>query len=127
VFAHQYGRATCFGNGLCVFAGGASPTAMRFVGWGYAGELTPVLHTPSGVTVGSRWADFPTMSVQTGGCFSEGYGSVDGVDLAIHSEGVPFGDIDDAGNYVAGRPDPADAFVTDLTAGDLPAFPAIDC
>lgn len=127
VFAYPYRRTTCYANGLCVFAGGATSSAMAFVGWDYVGDLEPALHTTSGVTVGSTWAEFPTMTVPIGGCYSEGAGSIDGIDLGIHSEGTPFGGVDDDGNFVVGRPDPADAIVTVLSIGDLPGFPALDC
>jgi hypothetical protein len=127
VFAHPVGRESCFANGLCTYAGGAAGNALTFVGWTFTGDAAPLLVTPSGVTVGSRWADFPTMIVDTGGCFTLGTGSVDGIVLAIQSEGALFGDFDDDGNYIPGRPDPADAVVFSLEAGTPPRFPLIDC
>lgn len=127
VFAHPVGRATCFGNGLCVYAGGPTATDVAFVGWNFAGAVPPALTSPTGVTTGSRWSAFPTMTVDEGGCYSEGTGSVDGISLSIVSEGAPFGAVDAAGNYVAGRPDPADAVVVNMQAGIQPGFPFIDC
>lgn len=127
VFAHPVGRATCFGNGLCVYAGGPTATDVAFVGWNFAGAVPPALTSPTGVTTGSRWSAFPTMTVDEGGCYSEGTGSIDGISLSIVSEGVPFGAFDAAGNYVAGRPDPAAAVVVNMQAGIQPGFPFIDC
>lgn len=127
VFVHPVGRGTCFGNGLCVYSGGPTAAEAVFVGWNFAGAVPPALTTPTGVTTGSRWSEFPTMTVGEGGCFQEGSGSIDGVVLSIVSEGVPFGSVDAAGNYVAARPDPADAVVVNMLAGDQPGFPFIDC
>ena len=127
VFAHPVGRETCYGNGLCAYAGGPSSGALTFVGWSFVGDAPPALVTPSGVTVDSRWADFPTMTVDEGGCYSLGTGSIDGIPLAIESEGALFGEFDEDGNYTPGRPDPADAVVVSLEAGTPPRFPFLDC
>jgi hypothetical protein len=127
VFAHPVGRETCFVNGLCAYAGGPTAESLAFVGWSFVGDAPPALVTPSGVTVESRWADFPTMTVDEGGCFSLGTGSIDGILLAIQSEGALFGDFDEDGNYIPGRPDPADALVVSLEAGTPPRFPFLDC
>jgi hypothetical protein len=127
VFAHPVGRATCFGNGLCVYSGGPTGADVAFVGWNFAGAVPPALATPTGVTTGSRWSAYPTMTVNEGGCYQEGSGSVDGIALSIVSEGTPFGGFDAAGNYVVGRPDPADAVVVNMQAGTQPGFPFPDC
>ncbi len=127
LFAHPLGRETCYPNGLCTYAGGPASGPLAFVGWTFSGDAPPALVTASGVTVESRWADFPTMTVDTGGCYSLGTGSVDGILLTILSEGAPFGEFDDDGNYFPGRPDPADAVVVNLEAGTPPRFSFADC
>jgi hypothetical protein len=127
VFAYPVGRTTCFANGLCLYSGGATASALAFVGWSFANRVPPTLATASGATSGSRWSAFPTMTVNEGGCFQDGTGSIDGVALKIRSEGAPFSSVDPAGNVVLGRPDPAAAVVVGLEAGQFPGFPAIDC
>lgn len=127
VFAHPVGRGTCFGNGLCVYSGGPTAADVAFVGWNFAGAVPPALTSPTGVTTGSRWSSFPTMTVGEGGCYQEGSGTIDGIELSIVSEGTPFGSFDAAGNYIAARPDPADAVVVNMQAGTQPGFPFIDC
>jgi hypothetical protein len=127
VFAHPVGRAVCFENGLCAQFGGTDAGSLAFVGWTYAGVDEPALTTPSGATTESRWSDFPAMTVDDGGCFSEGTGRIDGVELVLVSEGAPFGDIDEDGNMAAGDPTPAEVLVVNMQAGTLPFFPFVDC
>ena len=45
----------------------------------------------------------------------------------ISSEGLPFGEFTDAGDYVSRIPDLADLTVVGLSAGDLPFFLFADC
>ena len=127
VFVAPLGRLACFGNGLCIRGGGTSPADVVFVGWAYTGDAAPPLASGGGVTVGSRWSDFPAMVVGEGGCSSIGSGSVDGIVLTVLSEGTPFGAVDASGEVVPGRPDPADVVVIAMSAGEAPADTAADC
>lgn len=125
VFAHRWSRSTCFENGLCVQFGGDAEANVTFVGWIYGG--IGELATASGVTTESRWADFPAMTVYEGGCFSDGTGTIEGIDLSLASDGELFADFDDDGNMIPGSPDPADVFVVELRSGTLPVYPFLDC
>lgn len=127
VFDFPTGRTTCYANGFCISAGGPDAGALAFVGWSYSGLAAPDLKTPSGVTVDARWSDHPAIDVAEGGCFSEGTGLVDGIRVILVSEGEFFGEFDDDGNFVVGRPDPAEVIVVSLDTGTLPLFPFIDC
>ena len=126
-FAHQFGREICWANGLCISFGSSNADSLTLVGWSYAGAAPPTLVTAAGVTVGSRWSDFPVISVEPGGCYSQGGGTVDGVGLDLSSSGTPFGSYDDAGNYIAAVPAPADVTVQQMFVGDLSYDVGADC
>jgi hypothetical protein len=127
-FAHPYERQVCFNNSLCITFGGSAPDRLAFVGWELSAGNPPLLLTTTGITVGSRWADFAgSMTVEQGGCFTQGFGQTAGVNLYLESTGELFGGYDEAGNYVVGNPDPADVTVTFLSAGNLRIFLYGDC
>jgi hypothetical protein len=121
------GRTVCFSNSLCLFFGGPDDANLAFVGWSYTDDPAALMHTISGVTIGSRWADFASMEVYEGGCYTVGSGVADGVRLWVQSTGDPFSGVDAAGNWMNYLPAPADVTVTALESGDMPLFLAGDC
>ena len=126
-FVARFGRTVCFDNGLCVEFGAGSDSALQFVGWDFSGEEAAGLATADGITVGSSWADHVDAIVaDEGGCFSIGYGSADGVDVTLESNGAPFVETVD-GEFVTNDPDPADVRVIGLQAGDVPIQLFADC
>ena len=126
-FVAVRGRTVCFSNSLCLFFGGPDDANLSFVGWTYTEDPAAAMHTPSGVTIGSRWADFASMEVYEGGCYTVGSGLADGVRLWVQSTGDPFSGVDGAGNWMNYLPDPADVTVMSLETGDMPLFLAGDC
>ncbi len=126
-FVAQRGRTVCFGNSLCLFFGGPDAATLSFAGWSYTDDPAAAMHTLSGVTIGSRWADFASMEVYEGGCYTVGSGVADGVRLWVQSSGTQFSEVDTLGNWVNNLPDPADVTVMSLESGDMPLFLAGDC
>ncbi len=129
-FVAPFGRTTCYDNQFCLYFGGATNEALRFVGWSQESfdVLSDPLQTAEGVTIGSRQSDhLGSMTVSEGGCFSSGNGDIAGVLLYVTSEGEPFGSFDDDGNFVLGNPLPEDIVVTGLEGGDRPFFLFADC
>ena len=99
-----------------------------FLGWYYAATDTDELAAPSGLDVGSTWANFAgVMTVDTGGCFSVGSGASNGVRLTLQSSGTPFVTVDDVGNETPTTPDPADVTVVQMQAGEQVVFLLGDC
>jgi len=121
------GRQVCWSNGFCAEFGGPDAGSLTFTGWTYSGGGGAPMSSTSGATVGTRWADVPSMIVNEGGCYSTGYGLVDDIDLTLLSSGVPFSEFDASGNYVSHLPDPADTTVLVMQAGDIPIFLLGDC
>ena len=119
-FALAVGRTVCWAE-LCIYLGGSNPSSLTFVGWQYRalGAAPPTLRlaTAAGITIGSRWSDFPEdLAVQPGGCPTSGAGSTsDGILAAVH--GGVFSRIDENGNYQEMLPDPAAVSVSGLSAG----------
>ena len=129
-FTTPFGRTTCYDNRFCLYFGGETSDALRFVGWSQESldALSDPLATADGVTVGSRQSDhIATMTVNDFGCFTDGSGEVDGILLLVRSEGEPFEFVDDAGNFVRGDPAPEEIVVTALEAGERPYFLFADC
>jgi len=126
-FAFPFGRSVCWAFGLCVLFGGADAVAQTFTGWYYNDSTTVALYTPSGVTIGSVWSDFPTMTVYPGGCYTVGSGEIDGVALTLQSDVVAFGSFDDLGNYIETVPPADQVRVTYMQTGQIPAFLFGDC
>lgn len=129
-FTRPFGRTTCFDNGICLYFGGDTGDVLQFLGWsqfGFELESDP-LATSSGVTIGSRYSDhLGEMTVDEGGCFTQGFGEIAGVRLLVTSEGVPFGSFDENGEFISQTPDPSEIVVTGLEAGDEPFFLFADC
>lgn len=127
-FIKPFGRTVCWLNGLCIEFGGATAGPYSFLGWYYAATDTDELAAPSGLDVGSTWADFAgVMTVDTGGCFSVGSGASNGVRLTLQSSGTPFVTVDDVGNETPNTPDPADVTVVQMQAGEQVVFLLGDC
>lgn len=128
-FTFPVGREACYQNGLCVHFGGDDETALTFVGF-WQGEPVTVdespLATQAGVTVGSVWADFPdAMTVNSGGCYTNGWGQADGVDLDLTSSTV-FAVPNDSGDWTTSIPAQSDVTVRSLHAGSV-RTPFADC
>lgn len=127
-FISPSGRTVCYLVGLCAYFGGSDPASLSFVGWSYADNpAASGLHTPSGVTMGARWSDFPAIMLHSGGCYTFGTGVIEGIDLGLQSSGVPFTEIDGGGNWVTNVPAAADVTVIHMSAGEMPVFLAGDC
>lgn len=127
-FTFPFGRAVCYGNGLCTHFGGADAAALSLVGF-HQTEAADSLSTASGVTAGSPGTDFPTAIVtEPGGCFSTGGGTADGVGLFLQSSGTWFTVYDDAtGEYVHTAPPVAEVTVLSVSGGDKPYYLYDDC
>ena len=126
-FEYPYGRQTCFSNELCIESGGPTPAEIAFVGWSQSESGSSPLATESAVTVGLRLDSIGAVSVDPGGCFSFGTGSIDGIALQLQSFGEPFIEVGDDGAVVAGRPSASDIEVVGLSAGSSPKFLHGDC
>lgn len=126
-FTHPFGRTVCWEFGFCAEFGGAAATSLVFVGWTYNTDPEARLASTSGVTIGSRWSDFPAMNVNAGGCYTVGGGDIDGIDLTLQSDGVAFGSYDDLGNYVESIPPPEQVTVTFMQTGEVPIYLLSDC
>ncbi len=126
-FAYPFGRQTCFSNELCIESGGPTPAELAFVGWSQGESETSPLATGASVTVGMRLDSVGSASVDPGGCFAFGTGSIDGITLQLQSFGEPFVAVADDGSVIAGRPSAADIEVVGLSAGTSPEFLHGDC
>jgi hypothetical protein len=126
-FVSPFGRTVCWSFRFCAELGGADAVTQSFVGWTYGEESGATLASTSGVTIGSRWSDFPTMTVDSGGCYTVGSGSIDGVFLTLLSDVIAFGSYDDAGNYIVAVPPAEQVSVTYMQTGDVPTFLFGDC
>ena len=127
-FVQPFGRQTCFANEFCVEAGGPSPADLVFVGWSQYEAAGVTLATSDGITVGSRWSDHPDLiSVDEGGCFAFGTGTIGRIDLALESSGTMFSAPDGSGGFISAVPDPSAVTVVGLSAGDLRISLFADC
>ncbi len=121
------GRYVCFANDLCVQFGGATTDTLTFTGWDLSSDAAPQLFTTDGVTVGANLAAFAAViTVEQGGCFTNGYGETAGVGLSLLSTGDPFIKFEND-EYVFLTPAPADVTVIQMHAGELPFFQFADC
>ena len=127
-YLHPFGRTVCYSNDICVQFGGSTTDSQTLTGWNLDSDALPRLATPEGILVGSVWADHPdAITVDSGGCYTTGYGDASGVALTLYSSGEAFSSFDADGNYVTGNPAPADVTVIGMAAGDLPYFLFDDC
>ncbi len=126
-FIAPFSRTVCWSNSLCLAFGGVNSTALFFTGWRYDSDPTGSLTSTSGATLGTRWTDIPSMTIAEGGCFTVGYGEVDGIDVVVQSDGLQFVEVDDSGNYIMNTPSPADVTILSMEAGDLPVSSYADC
>jgi hypothetical protein len=129
-FAFPLLRRVCFANGLCIAFGGRSVDDLQLVGYEYftaEAPVPPVLATTTGVPLGGRWSDhLDAMTVQAGGCYSQGFGAADGVELYLQSSGVLFGAFEGE-SYIESIPDPADVTVYGMLSGENPGYLYADC
>lgn len=116
-FDREVGRIVCWTNLLCVTLGGPTADALTFVGWSYEGDETRSLKNAAGITLNSRWSEFPTqMTVNPGGCYTVGTGSTtDGITLMLLGE--DFSVLDDSGAFVPLTPPPDKVTVLAMSAG----------
>jgi hypothetical protein len=127
-WAQPFGRTVCWPNGFCGEFGGATAGPYTFQGWFYAATDVDPMAAPSGLHVGSTWAEFEDLiTVNPGGCYSVGYGTADGVTLAMQSSGEPFVNVDEDGNQTPGSPDPADVTIMQMQAGEQVTYLFEDC
>lgn len=126
-FVAPFGRTMCWPGELCVQFSGADATTQTFVGWTYGDETDQTIVSSSGVTTGSLWSDFPAMVVDPGGCYTVGYGTIDGIHLTLQSSDVAFGSFDNLGNYVEAVPPADQVTVVYMETGDNPIFLFGDC
>jgi hypothetical protein len=122
-FAQPFGRTVCWQDGLCIENGGTTAGPYTFLGWYYAATGPDTLAAPSGLDVGSTWADFQDiMTVEPGGCATVGHGSSYGVQLNLLSSGTPFVTTDANGTETNTTPDPKDVTVQQMEAGQQITF-----
>ena len=129
-FAHPFGREVCFSNRFCASFGGSTATDLRFVGYRQTQSPTPgtSLRTERGATVGDRGDTSPgIVTVDRGGCFSFGGGTVDGIDVTMRSDGLPFLEVTSDGGFVLNTPPLSDVVILAFYAGDLPVALEGDC
>jgi len=125
-FVAHFGRTVCWPFEFCAQFGGDT-SADFFTGWTYGEVSGATLASTSGVTIGSRWSDFPAMVVDAGGCYTAGSGEIDGIQLSLQSDEVSFGTFDDLGNYIEAVPPAEQVSVTYMQTGGIPAFLFGDC
>ncbi|MGA1345222.1 MAG: hypothetical protein ACO35E_04545 [Ilumatobacteraceae bacterium] len=127
-FVQPFGRQTCFGNELCIEAGGPSPADLVFVGWSQYEAAADTLATGDGVGVGDRWSEHTALiDVDEGGCFAFGTGSIGRIALDLQSSGTMFSAPDGSGGFVTTTPDPGEVTIVGLSAGDLRVSLFADC
>ena len=127
-FTDPIGRTVCFANDLCAHFGGPTTDSLTFTGWRLDGDGAPQITTVRGVTVGSLWSDhLANLEVGEGGCYTNGFGYTEGINLGLLSINEPFATFDNDGNYITNMPDPANVSVLTMTAGDVPYFIYEDC
>ncbi|MEI7548659.1 MAG: hypothetical protein WCK21_11480 [Actinomycetota bacterium] len=120
-------RTVCWSNRFCVTFGGGSVASMSFTGWTYDGTGPPALYTNSRATIGGRWSALSTMTVTPGGCYSIGYGLIDGIHLVLQSTGAQFTELNSSGVYVNHTPARADVTIQSMEAGQTPINLYGDC
>ncbi len=120
-FAFPHSRATCFANAFCAVFGGSTPSTLKFVGYSQAdeGPASLPLRTRTGATVGDRGDTSPgVVTVDNGGCYSFGGGTVDGIDASLRSDGQPFLDVLPGGRTIPRMPPLRDVVILTIFAGD---------
>jgi hypothetical protein len=84
IFDYPALEIRCYTNGLCVYLGGATATALALVGWTYStldgAAGSAAMYTLDGVTIGSTTTEFAGIIRRTGSaCFSsEGFADLAG-------------------------------------------------
>lgn len=124
-FTYPLSREACFSNGLCTTFGRSDVKARVFVAWtlscGWEDcTSSPPLFTSTGMTVGSRWADFEDEMTEPVGCMQHGYSSTAGVALELAATTgelfAPPCDAETTEVFVA--PSPEEVVVYELWSGD---------
>ena len=127
-FIDPFGRTVCFPNELCTHFGGPTADSLTFTGWRLDSDGSPQVTTAAGVTAGSLLSDhLDDIDVGEGGCYTNGFGYTDGINVGLLSTGEPFATFDADGNYLTNTPDPATVTVLSMTAGEVPYFIYGDC
>ncbi|MEQ1873531.1 MAG: hypothetical protein ABL953_07375 [Ilumatobacteraceae bacterium] len=129
-FRYPVGRTTCWVGTFCVYFAGAEPQT-KFVGWEYWGP-TGAFRTVDGLTLGSRWSDFPSMDARPL-CYIKGFGSYNDISLELEAwelrSGTHFAWITTTadGGFETHSPDPAKTSVYLMYAGQRPVVLWDDC
>lgn len=128
-YVAPFGRTVCFDGELCAQFGAGAPETLILTGWRLSEGASGDLVTDDGVAVGSTWAEHVDVITidPLDSCFQIGNAEAGGVDVVLLSTGEPFATADDAGEFVAGDPDPAQTTVIELRAGRHPTFVFADC
>ncbi len=116
VFRFPVGRTVCWLASFCVYFGGEAEDLMSFVGWSYF-DPGATLQSIEGVTIGSRWSEFADM-VAFPICNIEGAGTINGIELRLHSEGHIWLTDD----FETVLPDPLVTTVSFMEAGEGPIY-----
>lgn len=124
-FDFPFSREVCFSNEFCTVFGGPSLADLQFVGYSQQnlGPAVGPLRTRSGATVGDRGDTSPgVVTVNNGGCFSFGFGTVDGIRASLRSDGLPFLEITPSGGFTLNTPPLRDVTILEILAGSFPTF-----
>lgn len=132
-FYYPRGRTVCWDDGtsgyLCAYFGGPDVDTLVFVGWDYASAVASgTLFSESGVTVNALVSATPVIPVPDGACYSYTSVVVDGITVdLISGSGEFFGEYAADGSFVLAVPQPADARVSLMSAGERPFGFGGDC
>lgn len=120
------GQTACWSGSFCAEFGGASAATLGFIGWTYTGPAERFATRPN-LTIGSKWSNFPSMSVFAT-CYTTGGGTHSGISLILSSPpGWEWLVSDGVGGFVENLPDPTTVRVTQMQAGSVPFQVGADC
>lgn len=128
-YVAPFGRTVCFASALCAQFGAGAPETLILTGWRLSEDASTDLTTEDGVAIGSTWADHTDVIVvdPLDSCFQVAYADAGGIDVVLLSGTDAFAAPNDAGELVAGDPDPTQVTVIELRAGRHPTFVFADC
>jgi hypothetical protein len=128
-YVAPFGRTVCFADALCAQFGAGAPETLILTGWRLSEEASTDVTTEDGIAIGSTWNEHAdTITIDPlDSCFQVGYADAGGIDVVLLSSTEPFASPNDAGDFVAGEPDPEQVTVIELLAGRHPTFVFADC
>ena len=128
-YVAPFGRTVCFAAALCAQFGAGAPETLILTGWRLSEGASGDLVTEDGLAIGSTWADHSDVIAvdPLDSCFQVGNADAGGVDVVLFSATEPFAVPNDAGEFVAGDPDPTQVTVIELRAGRHPTSLFADC